>query len=412
MTAIKSEIKSLLSRCMTLHGTSIVPDPADNTKFIKVPSDKAVKEFMTTLCSDEGGDMKAAAEKIIEAFKDRNSEAARSLNAARVWQVGNFIAAESVFRSAFFELVTLAPDEEPWVVNNTKNETRVTAIGEDGTPDTVRVVRADDKFNIGLYVIASDYVKYRTMDLYKGDITAAQTATFDISRDLTFKLDRLHYNLMTGAQAASPNSGAFGAFTYESATSTNKAKKASWVYLSHSGIVTSHLPSTNDFSNSDVQAWDPQEDASTGFRPAVLKVITSYETRWGNNLPDNRGSLSSTGEIIVPSSDIENMGKYLAVENGKYENSLQAQVQQNGYASLALWGKQWKFIPDITIPSGTCYPLFNKKIGLSFDKPNMAGEDVQVNNLEHWEKRAQSRAWGAAIISQWRPCACRIKYIP
>ena len=386
---------------MALHGRSY--EVADDGTLNVVPTDAAVRNFLTTLCADSKDD-KEVAEKIKAAWNDPQAQLA--LNGARIWQVGNFIAAESTFRSAYFELVTLKPDEEPWVQNETKNEVRVGSISEDGTPETVRVLKADSKFALGLYMIASDYVKYRTLDLYKGDITAPQKATFDIARDLTFKLDRLHYNLLMASVA---NGGAFGAFT----TEQGKTNRSQRIYMAHSGIELEHLPTTNDFVNTDVSAWDPgaPNPALTGFRPAVLKVVESYANRWGNALPDNAGRLVPTGEIIVPASDLENMGHYLEVQNGTPETNLQSQVEQNGFAQLKLWGRTWRFIPDVTIPKGICFPRFGLAVGLSFDKPSHGGEDVVTNKLEHWEKRAQSRAWGAAIVSQWRVRACRVKYI-
>lgn len=399
MTSIQSEFKSLLNRCMALHGRTY--EVADNGDLIATPTDAAVRKFLTALCADSQDHKEVIAK--MKAAWEGDKEVQTALNAARVWQVGNFIAAESTFRSAYFELVTLKPDEEPWIVNETTNEIRVGSISEDGTPETVRVLKADAKFALGLYMVASDYVKYKTLDLYKGDITGPQKATFDIARDLTFKLDRLHFNLMTAALA---DGGAFGAFS----TENTKANRAQRIYMPHSGIVVAHLPSTNDFVNTDVAAWDTEENL-TGFRPAVLKVIEAYANRWGNALPDNAGRLVPTGEIIVPASDLENLGKYLAVSNDTVASDLQNQVEKNGFASLTLWGRTWRFIPDVTIVSGTCYPRFNHVIGLSFDKPSHGGEDVVTNKLEHWEKRAQSRAWGAAIISQWRVRACRIKYI-
>jgi hypothetical protein len=398
MTSLQSEFKSLMNRCMALHGRSY--EVADDGTLAVVPTDTAVRNFLTTLCNDSK-DHKEVAERIKAAWNDPQAQLA--LNAARIWQVGNFIAAESTFRSAFFEIVTLRPDEEPWVQNETKNEVRVGSISEDGTPETVRVLKADSKFALGLYMIASDYVKYRTLDLYKGDITGPQKATFDIARDLTFKLDRLHYSLLTAALA---DGGCFGAFV----TEQGKANRAQRIYMPHSGIVVAHLPTTNDFDNAAVQAWDTEQNL-TGFRPAVIKVIEAYANRWGNALPDNAGRLVPTGEIIVPASDLENLGKYLAVSNNTVASDLQNQVEKNGFASLTFWNRTWRFIPDVTIVSGTCYPRFNLPVGLSFDKPSHGGEDVQTNKLEHWEKRAQSRAWGAAILSQWRVRACRIKYI-
>src|SRR6185295_10302706 len=149
-----------------------------------------------------------------------------------------------------------------------------------------------------------------------------------------------------------------------------------------------------------------------GFRPAVLSLTENYGNQWANVMPDMKGGrLIPTGEIIVPSIDIVNMAKYLVVANNTLTNPAQLQVLNNGYSQLDWFGRTWKFIPDVTIPTGTCYPLFNAKVGRSYDKPGFSGEAVETNTLENWERRKQARAYGSYIISQHRPRAIRIKYI-
>ncbi len=234
---------------------------------------------------------------------------------------------------------------------------------------------------------------------------------------MTFKLDTLHRDLLTSTTA---NGGCFGAFSFENAR-TNKSTR---VYLPHSGIVTSHLPTTNNVLNGTtsgptgtrftVQYYDAASTNLTGFRPAVLRSIIDYAVSWGNLLPGGLSggtSLTPTGEIIVPSSDIINIAAGLLPANNDTANSLQAQVQENGYFSLTLVGKNWKFIPDVTIPAGTCYPRFNALPGISFEKPSWDREFVTRNDVENWEERFQRKAWGACIPAQYRPRAMQIKYI-
>ena len=410
MTSIKQQLDSMLKRSLALCGTSYTTD--EQGKTLQIGKDAAVRNFLTTLAKDDT-DPKVIAAKMVAAWDDKSGELQKALNATRVEAVGNFIAAESTFRSAFYNIITLQPDEEPWYINETGTEVRVGSMGEDGSPEQVRVVKPEAKTAIGLYAIASDWVKYKTMDILRGDVSQSALRTLDIARDLAFKLDRIHYNLLV---AATSSGGCFGVFSYENAR-TNTATR---VYLPHSGIVTSHLPTTNDVVNGTtagptgtrwtVRYYDAASTTLVDFRPAVLRAAIDYASSWGNALPGG-GSLMPTGDIIVPSSDIINIGLGLLPDNDDTANSLQQQVQDSGYFSLRLWNKNWRFIPDLTIASGTCFPVFNLKPGLAYEKPSWDREFVERNDIENWERRMQRKAYGLAIPAQTRPRAMRIKYI-
>jgi len=409
-TALQQELKTLAGRCIKLHGTRW--DLQEDGTYKEVLTDDAVKTFLTTLCKDadkpDAYINQEAANMMIAALDNSAHDLRQQLAAARVQQVGNFIAAESTFRSGFFRVDSLRPDDEPYWTNNTRNEVRVSDLSEDGSPKTVRVLTAEGRHRVGLYMIASDWIQYKVLDLYRGDISAPQRATYDISRDLLYTLDRKHYTLLNAAVASG---GCFGVFSTEQA----RVNKANRIYHSHSGIVTTHLPSTNDITNSTLTRWDPPKATEgeadlTGFRPAVLAETFSYQNRWGNFLPDNAGALRATGEIIVPSSDIENMALTLRIENSKPASSLQEQVEENGFATIRHLGINWKFIPDVTIASGICFPIFNQKVGISYEKSNMNRDILEPLVALNSERRMQSRAWGAVIISQWRPRAMRINY--
>lgn len=406
MKSITEQFNKALSRCVTLAGYTLGPDG------MQVDYDKAVREFMTTLAKEVPSEKELAAQ-IVDAWGDKTGNLQRALCAMRVETVSNFIATESMFMSAFFTTQTLADNEEAYVANDTKNEVRVGHIGEDGTPDRVRILKPESKTAIALRMITSEIVRYKTMDIYKGNVKDAALKTIDIARDLTFKLDREHYNLLVSALGSG---GAFGAFATEQARTAKERR----IYLAHSGIITSHLPTTNDILNGTtsgptgdrwtVQYYDAASTNLTGFRPAVLRCIIDYVSSWGNVLPGG-GMLSPTNDIIVPSSDIINIGLGLLPQNTDTQNSLQQQVQDNGYFQLNLLGRNWRFLPDLTIPSGTCYPIFNMKPGISYRKPSWDKEFVTTNEQENWEERSQRKVYGATIISQWRPRAMRIKYI-
>lgn len=410
MTSIKQTLNSMLARQMTLCGFTLEKDEAGN--LVQRPKDAAVRGFLKTLASIDAKPEEQA-KMIIEAWDDKTGQLQQALNSVRVEAVGNFIAAESTFKSAFFSTVTLGPSDEPWYTNETGQEMRILSMGEDGSPEQVRVVKPEARTAIGLYTIASDWFKYKTLDIMKGDVSAAQQKTVDIARDLTFALDRIYFNALNAALASG---GCFGAFSYEQANS-NKARR---IYLAHSGIVTSHLPTTNAIVNGTtsgptgtrftVQYYDTAATNLTGFRPAVIRAIVDYAASWGKYLPDGGGTLMPTGEIIVPSSDIINIGLSLLPSNNTQSTTIQEQVDRNGFFSIQLWDKTWTFIPDVTIPSGTCYPRFNLLPGIAYEKPSWDKEFVERNDIENWERRFQRKAWGVVIPAQRRVRALKITY--
>jgi hypothetical protein len=424
MTSIKQELDQMLTRCLSLHGyVEKEVELADGKREVqKIGRTEAVKEFIKTLAGDINSKeaMQEAAEKIKAAWADKTGSLQQALNATRVEAVGNFIASESTFKSAFFITITLGPAEEPWYTNETKNEMRVGSIGQDGSPERVRVVLPNYRTAVGLYMVTSDIVRYKTLDIYRGDVSETARKTLDIARDIRFKVDRTHYDLLNLTVA---NGGCFGAFATENANA-NKARR---IYLAHSGIVTANLPTTNAIVNGTTagtggtrftcQYYDPPfkadgttESDYTGLRPAVLLAIADYASSWGDVLPDAGGQLVPTGDIIVPSCDIINFALLLQPDYNTVSTELQNQVASQGYFGCSYFGKNWRFIPDLTIATGTCYPRFNYLPGISYEKPNMSREFVVTNERENWEERSQQQAYGCVIPSQWRPRAVKITY--
>lgn len=386
-------------------------------KMQQVGSDESVRDFLKTLAADTTSPREVA-DKMIAAWNDKTGELQKSLNAARVEAVGNFIASESTFRSAFFSTVTLAPDEEFFYTNETLNETRISVMGEDGSPEQVRILKPQDRTSVGIYAVTSDKVRYKTLDIYKGDVRQTALKTIDIARDMRFKLDRIFLTALTASQA---NGGAFGAFSYETTNQGSKSK-ASRVYLAHSSIDTSHLPTTNDVSNGSgtggtsgadgrttVRYYDPVSSSLSGLRPAVCLAVMDYSDRWADVLPGG-GRLMASGEIIVPSSDIINIVRGMTLSNNVQESIIQKEVQEQGYTQLTVAGKKWTFISDVTIPSGVCYPRFNLLPGIALEKPSWDKEVVTTNEMENWEERQQRKAYGVTIPAQYRPRAMRITY--
>jgi hypothetical protein len=325
--------------------------------------------------------------------------------------------------SAFFQQTSLQPDEEPYVVNETRNEIRIVPMGEDGYPEQVRILRPQSKTAIALQMLMSDKVTYKILDLYRGRVADIASQTFDIASNLRFKMDRQCYDLL---QKSVSTGGAYGAFSFEQ----NNARKEKRIYLSHSGIVTSHLPTTNDITNGAGATSGPVLNArftvnyydaihatpakDTGLRPAVCAAIVDYADSWGNVLPGVLGgaSLVPTGEIITPASDIINIATAMAPSSNVLESRIQEEVNRQGYTTIQYLGRVWKFIADVTIPAGTCYPRFNYLPGRVFFKPFLDAEFVKQDPELNQETRWQRKVISTYLISQYRPRTMRIKYIP
>lgn len=401
---MKKQLDQMLNRALEIHGHTWKKDESGRTTNIAIPSDGAVREFITQLASitpDPAEQMKV----LTEAWEDKSGQKMQALNALRVEQVGNFIAAESMWATMFFEQVTLREDEEPYYENSTKMEVKVGHMGEDGSPDRVRVVKPEARTGIGLRFLVSEKVRYKTVDVYRGRVADIAQKQFDIARDLRIQFDSEHFTLLTQSVA---NGGAFGTFVN---SSSNKAKRA---YVAHSKVTTSRLPSTNDWDISaggGVSATNPlNTNTSSTFHPDILKNIVHYSTMWAGLLPGG-GNLIPTGEIIVPSNKIVEIATNLAISNNTNTNTVQQQVVDKGWFSLDYFNKRWTFLPDAMLcPTGYCFPRFNLLPGRSFLKPNFDREFVTTNDQENWEERWQRKVYGACVIGQYRPRALRIKF--
>lgn len=399
---IKERLDQMLRRSTMVHGFTLCNDGNGNT--VRRPVSEARDEFIKNLRDMEPDPLKAA-QLLQEAWDNKDTMLA--LNAVRLEQVGNYIFSESTFMNMFFEINTLAAEDEPFYKNETMQEIAVGRTSEEGTPEMVRIVKPEERTSIALKFLASKKVHYKIVDVYTGNVSDIAKRTFDISQDLQFKLDRIHYDLLT---AGTSNGGAYGAFSYEQGR-TNKATR---IYVPHTGIVTAHLPTTNDYDMTQAagHADNPTANGSlTKFDIPILKAIQDYADKWANVLPDAGGArLVPTGEIIVPASDIIAIADSADPQMNKDAQRIQEDINRDGYTSLQYLGRVWRFVPDVTIPSGTCYPRFNMVPGKTYLKPSFDKEFVETNEEENWETRYQRKVFGAVIISQHRPRSLRIKY--
>ncbi len=400
---MKTDIEKLIAQAVELQGYTL--DAQGN----KVPAQKARTEFLKALASAEPNEKEQAAF-ILKAYgRDGkgNTDEMLALNALRIEQVQNYVSASSQWASGFFNQVTLGPADEPVYTNETMEEVRIGHLGEGGEPDSVRVVKSQSKTTVGLRILSSAKVRYLVNDLYKGNIGEMARKTIDIARDLAIKKDREHYNVLTQSTA---NGGAFGVFSYEQGR-TNKSTR---IYVPHSTIDTSRLPTTNDI-NLTAAANTTNNPMSFGSLTAfdmqkVILTVLHYANQWGDNLPGG-GRLVPTGDIIMPSDEIVTNATTNFITANNTTSAIQSQIADNGYMSVMYLGRKWNFIPDSAYcPDGFCFPRFNLLPGISYSKPSFDKEFVETDLRTGWETRDQLTAYGAVVISQHRPRALRIRY--
>ena len=325
------------------------------------------------------------------------------LASVRAEEVNNFVWAFPGFMQYYANEITLAPDEQPYIVNETLQEIAVTWIGEDGTPVRQRVIRPQARTPVPLYVLSTQAVRYKTFDVYRGDVRERTTKTIDIARDLKIKLDLLLFGLMNLPQS---QGGCYGLFSYEQAASDPELR----IYQPHSGIDTTQLPQTNDLDLTQTpgSSANPTPVQLTQFGIDIIPVILDYCNRWGDIF--DGGSLIPTGEILVPAADISAIAyAFLPVANA-LEQRIQEEINRLGYFGVNYLGKNWYFIPSLFIGRGTCYPRFNKKPGIIYSKPALDREWVEVNVPENWEERSMRKVVGAVFPAQHRIRTLRIKY--
>ncbi len=328
-----------------------------------------------------------------------------ALAAARIEAVNNFVVARPNFKNLYFDNVTLASDEQPYIVNETKAEIQITSIGEDGTPQRNRFIKPQSRTPIGLFFLSSQIARVKTLDLYKGEIASRITSTLDISRDLNIEEDLKFWALVNLPATAG---GCFGPFSYENGNAQPQLR----VWQAHSAIDQTQFPETNDYdlTQSPYTTYNPSPVGNlTGFEPKVITAITDYCVRFDDIFD---GPITFTGDIIMPPKDIANIDViFLPVANA-YEQKIQEQLNYDemGFKGFNLYGKRIRLIPNLFITRGTCYPVFNRKPGISYTKPGLDRELVEVNQPENWEQRQMRKVYGAAIIAQRRQFVMRIKY--
>jgi hypothetical protein len=320
---------------------------------------------------------------------DHVPEAINELRGLVITVTSNFVTATSNFAS-FFQIIELADNEAPAIVNTTKNEIKASYIGQDGENELTKVIKPRHEATVDLHELVSEDVEYRTRDLYTGDISEAARVMFDISFDLKQKLETILFELLTDATV-----GAFGTFDI---TNSNKARR---VMNMHSRIRSGVLPTTNEVDIVGV-------GGSTKFGFPVLDEIVDYTVRFASTEPE--GDIQPTGDIIVPAQDIREIATGITATNTTKQGEIAEALMRTGWRGVDYLNQNWRFIPDNYIERKKCYVRLSKPVGILWMKPGMADMGETVNRKQNLASRWEKIVIGAAIPTPWKKRILRIRY--
>lgn len=312
-----------------------------------------------------------------------DQEAKRALNALRIETVSNFVMGTADFLP-FFKVVSLGEADVPAIQNETRQEIKVSYVAQDGEPRSTKVVKPQTETLIDLYEITTDKVGYRLRDIYRGRVAEAAQRTFDLGYEMAMELDAILYALLVSN---------IGAFTVTGA-------KVSRTYNASRRIRSGVLPTTNALAI-------PSVTGSTKFGFTTLKVIIDYAARFARAFPD--GDLIPTGDIIVPADQIEGIIDGITPTSAA-QNQVAQDLQDRGYYEVPYLGKTWRFKPNNIIPTGYCWPVFNKPVGTLYLKASMDTAPVETDIHRNWEERWQSMVFGAAIPSPNKVNLARVEF--
>lgn len=384
-------LKYLESRASSLCGNVLVRNQAGQWE--KQPIGPHVSKFFADLQkSDTPEGRKAAADFATACAKDP-AYAAQSLAAIRTESFNNFIYATNNLWDFFFETVNLAPDEAPVEVNTTQKQINVYTVAGDGSPKSVLVDRNDQEAMKILNFLTTDWARYQMVDIYRGQVADAALATINLAYDWKNMAEAQLYTLLT-------TTGVFGPFTFT-------GRRVNWSFVLNSRVIASNLPGGNDLTIG-LNANPAQAKTTFGF--AVLDRINSFFGRFAGTNPEMKDA-KPTGRLLVPGVDIEQIKNGLVATNAK--PAIQGErLLDDGWFGIHYLGRDWIFIPDNTLPTGTCYPESSIKPGRVWLKPSMDKSPTRPSGVEeeNFEERRVSKVFGASFNSANRRFICRVNY--
>lgn len=250
------------------------------------------------------------------------------LNALRMINVWNFAYSELLWPQFNVETITLAPDEEPVYIYNTKVEVNAIKAGDRDNPPSVQVLSPNVTGNetiIPLEFVRTSPIEYPIYDIQKGTIGHLIEPLFNQGRDLNLQLGQLAFKLGTAGYGAFNTSGAAFANTYNL----------------HSMVDVSQIPTTNDLNLTSLDA-----SGTAGYQKITtnkLTAILAYQEAWNRLLPE---PVELTGDIIIPASHATDILSQVSIFTA--ESDYNEQVEAHGFMQVK-FGKTWRFWPDSSI---------------------------------------------------------------
>ncbi len=367
-------LKILKARCSLMHpGTRSMVEP-----FI----DKAI----ATIGTPENKTKLAELQKM--AITD--PEKLRQLNKIRKFTIQNFITAMANALT-FFEREDLEDDDEPFVVNDSRQEISARYIAEDGKPFRTPAIKERSQSRIDLHTLSTDMVEYPLVDVYKGRVAEQALANIDLSYDLSMKLNAILWDLVLAS---------IGSFSLT-------GRKADRVYVPHSTIKAGNLPTSNLITLTG-------NTTSTKFRFEAVKQAVMWGLSFGNNA-------TSMGEIrietiFVPSVDVPAMLEEINVNSP--DNAIVNEILNVGHV-VKVAGRQFNLVGDATLDpaQGLAVAKTNVPLGKYLPKPSqsmlfpespnqISAEQIQSNKGTTFMKEV----FGAFVPSQQRMGVLGIRY--
>ena len=322
--------------------------------------------------------------------------------ALRLETYSNYLYAQMAWIAQYFQVIELADAERPMVQNTYGKEVKAYYVGADGRPNSQVVFKDDTEVVLPLRALATPIMRYKTIDIYRGNIVDQAVKTLTLARDMANKME---------SEAKALLDTVFGTFTFTGV-------RANWPYVANSYIDTTNLPSTNDVAVT---------GASGYFDYPVLDEIIDYAARFNGVLAEEgQMEFKPTGMVRVPSSHVRWFGTIAQGQStpGTYTpaaplaNAAEAQILEKGWINVNYKGINWVFVPDATLSSTSyiAYPEFSIKPGRIFRKPSMDREFLRTGEQDpqlfasNEEERGMKTVFSAYMNSARRIYAARFDY--
>jgi hypothetical protein len=306
--------------------------------------DRTLAKMEATISDPEKD--KANGEKIQALYKKWREEGDKSAKAElaqlRIVSIDNFIVAKTN-PMMFFDTVSLANNEIPYIENTSKQEISVSYLGQDGRAKKTQGLRYQEQAQVDLHVLSTEEYEYTLMDIYRGEIKGAMLANVDMTRDFDLQVAKLMWP-----------------FVFKTIGNFNlTGPRSGRVFVPHSIVNTKNLPTTNLLVT-------PGNTDTSLFRKESMDVVLKYCAAFG----DIFGAQLKPVAVFIPSSEV--MGFLDQVTLTSQPNSKVEQIFDTGFV-LDYAGVHWTFIADATLDPdpGLAYIKFNNAVGTFFTKPGM-----------------------------------------